>query len=84
MIRHRLLEAEEAYRWALRSGISKGEPQLPVAGWTYLGLGELSHQWNDLDAATTYLEEALKLGKWVGAAGPLAITYTALARVKQA
>jgi hypothetical protein len=49
-----------------------------------LGWENFSHQWNDLDAATTYLEEAIKLGKCVGAAGPLAITYTALARVKQA
>jgi LuxR family maltose regulon positive regulatory protein len=84
MIRGRLLEAEEAFRWALRPGIGKGKPRLPVAGWAYLGLGELWREWNDLDAATSYLEEGLELGKWVGTAGPLAITYTVLARVKQA
>ena len=82
--RGRLLDAEEAYRWALRPGIGRGEPRLPVAGWAYLGRGELSHEWNDLGAATSYLEEGLELGRWVGAAGPLAITYAALARVKQA
>jgi LuxR family maltose regulon positive regulatory protein len=84
VVRGRLLEAEEAYRWALRPGIGRGEPQLPVAGWAYLGLGELSREWNDLNAATSYLEDGLKLGRWVGAAGPLAITYAVLARVQQA
>jgi LuxR family maltose regulon positive regulatory protein len=84
MIRGRLLEAEEAFRWALRPGIGKGGRHLPVAGWAYLGLGELWREWNDLDAATSYLEEGLELGRWVGTAGPLAITYTVLARVKQA
>ncbi|MBA2712878.1 MAG: AAA family ATPase [Rubrobacteraceae bacterium] len=84
VVRGRLLHAEEAYRWALRPGIGRGEPRLPVAGWAYLGLGELSREWNNLDAATSYLEEGLDLGRWVGAAGPLAITYAALARVKQA
>ena len=84
MIRGRLLEAEEAFRWALRPGIGKGSPRLPVAGWAYLGLGELWREWNDLDAARSYLEEGLEIGRWVGTAGPLAITYTVLARVKQA
>jgi LuxR family maltose regulon positive regulatory protein len=84
MIRGRLLEAEETFRWALRPGIGKGDSRLPVAGWAYLGLGELWREWNDLDAARSYLEEGLELGKWVGTAGPLAITYTVLARVKQA
>jgi len=84
VVQGRLLEAEKAYRWALRPEIGKGKPQLPVAGWAYLGMGELLREWNDLDAATRYLMEGLELGKWVGAAGPLAITYTALARVKQA
>jgi ATP/maltotriose-dependent transcriptional regulator MalT len=84
VVQGRLPEAEEAYRWALRPEIGKTKPQLPVAGWAYLGMGELLREWNDLDAATRYLMEGLELGKWVGAAGPLAITYTALARVKQA
>ena len=84
VVQGRLLEAEQAYRWALRPEIGKGKSQLPVAGWAYLGMGELLREWNNLDDATRYLMEALELGKWVGAAGPLAITYAALARVKQA
>ena len=84
MVRGRLLEAEKAFRWALRPGIGKGKPRLPVAGWAYLGLGELWREWNDLDAATGHLEQGLELGKWVGTAGPLAITYAVLARVKRA
>jgi LuxR family transcriptional regulator, maltose regulon positive regulatory protein len=84
VVQGRLLEAEEAYRWALRPEIGRGRPQLPVAGWAYLGMGELLREWNDLGAATRYLMEGLELAKWVGVAGPLAITYTALARVKQA
>jgi ATP/maltotriose-dependent transcriptional regulator MalT len=83
-VRGRLVDAEGAYHWALRPAIGEHKPRLPVAGWAYLGLGELLREWNDLDAATGYLEEGLELGKWVGAAGPLAITYTVLARVKQA
>jgi LuxR family maltose regulon positive regulatory protein len=83
-VQGRLLEAEKAYRWALRPEMGKGKPQLPVAGWACLGVGELLREWNNLDAATRYLMEGLELGKWVGAAGPLTITYTALARVKQA
>jgi LuxR family maltose regulon positive regulatory protein len=74
MVRGRLLEAEEAFRWALRSGMGKGKSRLPVVGWAYLGLGELWREWNDLDAATSYLEQGLELGRWVGTAGPLAIT----------
>ncbi|MDQ3865081.1 MAG: LuxR C-terminal-related transcriptional regulator [Actinomycetota bacterium] len=84
VVQGRLLEAEEAYRWALRPEFGKDRPHLPVAGWAYLGMGELLQEWNDLDAATDYLMEGLELGKWVGDAGPLAITCTALARVKQA
>jgi LuxR family maltose regulon positive regulatory protein len=57
MVRGRLLEAEKAFRWALRPGIGKGKPRLPVAGWAYLGLGELWREWNDLDAATGHLEQ---------------------------
>ena len=84
MIRGQLLEAEEAFRWALLPDIGKSGPRLPVAGWAYLGLGELWREWNDLDAASSYLEQGLELGKSVGTAGPLAIIYTVLARVKQA
>ena len=84
VVQGRLHEAQKAYRWVLRPEMGKGEPQLPVAGWGYLGMGELLREWNDLGAATRYLMEGIELGKWVGAAGPLAITYTALARVKQA
>src|SRR3712207_5246337 len=48
VVRGRLLEAEEAYRWALRPEIWKDRPQLPVASWAYLGMGELLREWNDL------------------------------------
>ena len=84
-IQGRLHEAAEAYRRALRLGpTEEGRPLLPVAGWAYLGMGELLREWNDPDAATHHLTEGIELGKQVGEAGPLATGYTALARVKQA
>src|SRR4028119_2314225 len=72
MIQGRLHEAAEAYRRALRLGPEEGKPPLPVAGWAYLGLGELLREWNDLDVATHHLMEGLELAKRVGEAGPLA------------
>ena len=68
----------------LRLETEEGKPPLPVAGWAYLGMGELLREWNDLDDATRHLMEGLELGKRVGEAGPLATGYTALARLKQA
>jgi hypothetical protein len=42
MIQGRLHEAAQTYRWALRLGTTEvGKPPLPVAGWAYLGMGEL-------------------------------------------
>jgi LuxR family maltose regulon positive regulatory protein len=84
VVQGRLREAAQTYQQALRLGNEEGKPSVPVAGWVYLGMGELLYEWNDLDAAMSQLTEGLELGKRVGTAGPLATGYTVLAWVKQA
>jgi LuxR family maltose regulon positive regulatory protein len=56
---------------------------LPIAGMALIGLGELSREWNDLKAATHYLNAGIEqIGRW-GEIGAID-GYLSLARVKQA
>ncbi len=57
--------------------------RLPVAGKALLGLGEIAREWNDLDAATGYLNEGLELFRLFGELGSV-LSYISLARIKEA
>jgi LuxR family maltose regulon positive regulatory protein len=82
-----LHQAAEQYRRALalaeRQVEQEGTP-LPITGRVYVGLGEISYQWNELEAAIHYLQEGIKLGQQTGDATTLIGGYITLARTKQA
>ncbi len=59
VVRGKLHEAEAMYRQALELAAELGEA-LPVAGLVYLGLGDLYREWNDLEAATSFLDQGIE------------------------
>jgi LuxR family maltose regulon positive regulatory protein len=75
-----------------------GGPLLAYTGTAYMGMGELLYEWDDLEAATFYLQEGIKLAESYGKNIPVRISpgdinydylwccygYCVLARVKQA
>jgi LuxR family transcriptional regulator, maltose regulon positive regulatory protein len=60
-----------------------GGRRLPVAGKALSGLGELAREWNDLEAAASYLTEAVELLSQFVEIG-VVFCYLSLARVKHA
>ena len=79
----RLHEAAATYRKALELATGAQGRRIPIAGQALIGLGELSRQWGDLDAATRYLVEGIELTEQWSEVGPLE-AYIALARIRQA
>jgi LuxR family maltose regulon positive regulatory protein len=78
-----LPRAQELYQQALDLATDQQGNPLPIAGMALIGLGELSREWNDLEAATHYLNAGIEqIGKW-GEIGAID-GYLSLARVKQA
>jgi LuxR family maltose regulon positive regulatory protein len=76
-------QARALYQQALELATGEGGRRLPIAGLALIGLGDLSREWNDLEAATRYLSEGIKeIDRWaaIGATDG----YLALARVRQA
>jgi LuxR family maltose regulon positive regulatory protein len=76
----RLHQAAAAYRQALDMVTDARGNRLPIAGAALIGLGELSREWGDLDAATQYLLEGIRLSEQWTEVGPLE-AYISLARV---
>ncbi len=76
----RLHQAAETYRQALEMATDMQGHRLAIAGQAMIGLGELSREWNDLDAAERYLLEGIQLTEQWSEVGPLE-AYLALARV---
>ena len=85
-----LHQAAKTYQQALELAAERGGRQLPLAGMAYVGMGQLLHEWNDLDEAKRYLMEGIKLSEQQGdtTIGPglqvLVDGCVALARVYQA
>jgi LuxR family maltose regulon positive regulatory protein len=79
----RLYEARAFYEQALELATDDRGRQRSVAGVALIGLGGLLREWNDLEAATRYLAEGIRLTK---AWGDLAKLFAceSLARVRQA
>jgi len=78
-----LPRAQELYQQALDLATDLQGNPLPIAGMALIGLGELSREWNDLEAATHYLNAGIEqIGKW-GEIGAIDGNLS-LARVKQA
>jgi LuxR family maltose regulon positive regulatory protein len=78
-----LPRAQELYQQALDLATDRQGMPLPIAGMALIGLGELSREWNDLEAAAHYLNAGIEqIDKW-GEIGAID-GYLSLARVKQA
>jgi LuxR family maltose regulon positive regulatory protein len=82
MLQGQLYQARDLYQQALELATRDRDP-LPVASEALFGLGELAREWNDLQAATRYLDEGIHLGKQYWEMSALA-GFLSLARIKQA
>ncbi len=78
-----LHKAAATYRKALELTTGAQGQRMPIAGQALIGLGELSRQWGDLDAAVRYLLEGIELTEQWSEVGPLE-AYICLARIRQA
>ncbi|MCK4314499.1 MAG: tetratricopeptide repeat protein, partial [Anaerolineae bacterium] len=78
-----LHEAAAAYRKALELATDAQGRRMPIAGQALIGLGDLSRQWGDLDAAVRYLLEGIELTEQWSEVGPLE-AYICLARIRWA
>lgn len=59
----RLHQARKLYQAALERALEAGQEQLPPVGFMHVGLGELFHEWNDLEKAERHLREGIALGQ---------------------
>jgi LuxR family maltose regulon positive regulatory protein len=57
---------------------------MPITGFAYVELGALSYEWNDLEAASIQIREAIERSEQGGNPRILAQSYTELARVELA
>lgn len=81
MLQGQLKRAWSANQQALEIATDSRGRRLPVAGKALLGLGEIAREWNDLDAATGYLNEGLELFKSFGELGSV-VSYLSLAHIE--
>jgi LuxR family maltose regulon positive regulatory protein len=58
-----LLQAKNFYQQALELASDEGGQPLPVAGKALIGLGDLSREWNDYQAAEAQLTQGISLTK---------------------
>ncbi|MCP5099609.1 MAG: LuxR family transcriptional regulator [Chloroflexi bacterium] len=73
--------AAESYRSSLQLF---GEQPLPAAGEAYLGLAQVSYEWNDLDAAHRHAEQSIQLARQLENNDRAAARDVFLARLKLA
>jgi LuxR family maltose regulon positive regulatory protein len=78
-----LQKVQALYHEALALAVDEAKRPLPIAGLALIGLGELAREWNELEAATDYLNDGIQLARqWRGIAAQTGYIY--LARLKQA
>jgi LuxR family maltose regulon positive regulatory protein len=75
--------AQKVYELALDLASDGQAGFLPIAGEALVGLGNLRREWNDLEAATRYLQDGIELAQDWSAWG-VVDGLVALAQVKQA
>jgi LuxR family maltose regulon positive regulatory protein len=75
-----LRRAQRLYRRSLELAVDERGRLLPVAGKALLGLGELAREWNDLDAAETYMHQAIERMTLYAELGDV-IGYLSLSRI---
>lgn len=59
----RLHQAHKLYQDSLERVLEMGQEHLPPVGFLHVGMGELSYEWNDLEAAERHLRKGIALGK---------------------
>jgi LuxR family maltose regulon positive regulatory protein len=75
--------ADQTYRHALELARERGG-DLPAIGPAYVGRGNLEYEWNHLDAATSLLQEGIKLCERTGNGRAILQAQVTLAFIKQA
>ena len=80
----RLHEAFGTYREALELAIGPDGQQLPITGFPLVKMGDLSREWNDLEAASRDLTKGVEACAQWGQADFLADGYVALMRLQLA
>jgi LuxR family maltose regulon positive regulatory protein len=80
----RLDSAVETYRQALETTAPPGRLPLPAAGPAYVGLGEVTYQRGELDAALRHVTEGITLCRQFAYTPPLAAGLVTLAWIRQA
>jgi len=78
-----LQQADQTYRQALQQAETRSGHQ-PAMGPAYVGRGNLEREWNHLDAATSLLQEGIKLCEQTGNMQVILQAYTGLAFIHQA
>jgi LuxR family maltose regulon positive regulatory protein len=78
-----LHQADQSYRQALQQTRERGG-DLPAIGPAYVGRGNLEYEWNHLDAATSLLQEGIKLCERTGNERAILQAHITLAFIKQA
>lgn len=78
-----LHQADQTYRQALQQALERGG-DLPAIGPAYVGRGNLEYEWNHLDAATSLLQEGIKLCERTGNGRAMLQAHITLAFIKQA
>lgn len=79
----KLHQAHAVFQQALALAVDSRGARLPVASRALIGLGEIAHEWNDLEAAVRYIHEGIELSQRWTAAGGLG-AYLVLTRIRQA
>ena len=80
----RLRDAARLYEGALDQAARQGGPVPPTAADLYVGLSELCHEHNDLDAAAHYLRSSQELGEHGGLQENRYRWYVGMARIAEA
>ncbi|MFL7837882.1 MAG: LuxR C-terminal-related transcriptional regulator [Candidatus Promineifilaceae bacterium] len=76
---NKLKAAAQNYREVIKLA---GDPPLPAAAEAYLGLARIHYEWNDLQNAQAYAEQAMHLGRQMETVDTPAACMALLARLK--
>jgi len=79
-----LSKAARTYRQIIQDAETIGGQLATVAGWAYVGMGEVLREWNELDEGVHSVIEGIERGKQGGNESLVASGSTTLARLKLA
>lgn len=77
----RLHQAEQTFLEAVKLASDKSVKKYPVAGYAFVYLGGIYHEWNDLKAARRYALEGIQLCERVGYIMDQVVGYVYLSRI---